>query len=82
MKCCPTCKANADQGDIRQIFANKIVIVENFEEEAIKSKLQELSRQIENLKALGVEYVECEVCDQPFLNIDEKNIHLKEIHNF
>lgn len=80
MKRCPNCKKVANERDIRRIFADKIVIVDSSEDEANKSELHKLQLQIEKLLALGIKYVECEICDIPFTNDDDKNAHKMEKH--
>lgn len=66
--------------DIRKIFADKIVVVDNHVNEMMKSELVEQRQIIENLKALGIEYVECPICDSKFSSNADKNNHLQKSH--
>lgn len=80
VKTCPYCKTIAQDVDIRKIFADNVVQVDNSENEAAKSELRALQQKFEKLKSIGIEYLECEICDYPFVSENAKTAHKIKFH--
>lgn len=62
MKSCSTCRQKAAIDDIRIVLASKIVVTEDSDSRQMEKELDRLEKIIENLRRLGIEYVECEIC--------------------
>lgn len=86
MKNCPLCKSRAVSKDIRRLYVNNIVVIDgqNDDEEldAVKKKLEELQREMDMLKLLGVKYCECNICDLPFYTESQRIQHSITYHTF
>lgn len=68
--------------DIRRIFAPNVLITVSDDEPKLRKQLEELNFKIESLKKIGIEYCECEYCDERFLNPSAQKLHMANQHNY
>lgn len=46
----------------------------------MQSELRELREKIEQLQAIGIEYVQCKICDAPFAKVADMEWHKRNNH--
>lgn len=75
--------ARAVSSEIRRLYANNILIVDGQSEEemdTLNKKLEKLQDEMDRLKALGIKYCECEICQMPFYNELQRIQHKFDQH--
>lgn len=86
---CPICKEPGVIGDIRPIFASKVVVTNVPELDRLREQLKkqneknkELEKRLKDLESLGIRIVYCEICDSPAINLSKLSEHEQVQHHY